>query len=55
MAQNHDSILLRELMGYPDDLPDLSRLRPPDGNSRPEGIAQSHFAQRERRALGNTY
>jgi hypothetical protein len=35
-------------MGFPDDLPDLSRLRPPGGNSRPEGIEESYFAQRQR-------
>lgn len=44
-----------QLMGFPDDLPDLSRLRPPEGNSRPEGVQQSYFAQRQRGELPETY
>lgn len=43
------------LVGYPTDLPDLSRLRPPAGNSRPEGIAESHHARRARGELPPTY
>ena len=42
-------------MGFPDNLPDLSRLRPPGGNSRPEGLAQSHLARQERGELPETY
>ena len=42
-------------MGFPEDLPDLSELRPPDGNSRPEGVAQSYSALRERGELPETY
>jgi hypothetical protein len=41
-------------MAYPDDLPDLRRLRPPGGNSKPEGVNQSAFALRERGALAAT-
>jgi len=55
LAQSHDPALLRDLLGYPSDLPDLARLRPPGGNSRPEGIARSHFARRERGELENAY
>jgi hypothetical protein len=33
-------------MGFPDDLPDLDRLQPAAGNSRPEGVRTSHFVQR---------
>ncbi len=47
--------LYGRVMGYPDDLPNLARLRPPAGNTRPEGIAQSHFARRERNQLPVTY
>jgi hypothetical protein len=47
--------LYRRWMGFPDDLPDLSRLRPPGGNSRPEGVAQSCLARRERGELPATY
>lgn len=43
------------VVGYPTDLPDLSRLRPPGGNSRPEGIAESHHARRARGELPATY
>jgi hypothetical protein len=42
-------------LGYPDNLPDLSRLRPPGGNGRPAGIAESHFARRQRSELPVTY
>ena len=40
-----------EWMGYPKELPDLSRPRkkPPGGNSRPDGIAESCFWRRARR------
>ena len=55
LARQHDAQLYERLMGWPDDLPNLSRLRPPGGNSRPEGIAQSHFARRERGELVNTH
>lgn len=47
--------LHRVWLGYPDQLPDLSRLRPPDGNVRPDGIEQSHFARQRRGALPATY
>ena len=47
--------LYRRCLAYPDDLPDLSALRPPGGNARPEGIAQSAFARRERGELSGTY
>ena len=47
--------LYQQLMGFPDDLPDLSSLRPPAGNTRPEGITRSHFAQRERGELPDEY
>ncbi len=42
-------------MGYPKDLPDLSRLRPPGGNSRPEGIPSSHYERRKRGELSEVY
>ena len=41
-------------MGYPDDLPDLSRLKPP-GNNSPEGINDSCYARRVRSELPETY
>jgi hypothetical protein len=42
-------------MGFPDDLPDLRRLRPPAGNARPEGLEDSFFAKRRRGELPETY
>jgi hypothetical protein len=40
--------LLKHYLGYPDNLPILSQYRPPSGNCRPDGIAQS-FHERGRR------
>jgi len=47
--------LHRKLMGYPDDLPDLRRLRPPGVNTRPEGVLSSCHSLRERGELAETY
>jgi hypothetical protein len=55
MAERHAPDLYRELLAYPADLPDLSRLRPPADNDRPQGIAQSHYARRQRGELSETY
>ena len=51
LAYEHDRALFRDLLAYPDDLPDLSILRPPADNTRPEGIADSHFERRNRSEL----
>jgi hypothetical protein len=53
--RSHDPELYRRWLSYPGDLPDLSRLRPPEGNARPAGIAQSYFALRERGELDAIY
>jgi hypothetical protein len=42
-------------LGYPEELPDLSLLRPPGGNDRPEGIAESACARRKAGTLPATY
>ena len=55
MAARFAPDLYRRVMGYPDDLPNLAQLRPPSGNTRPEGISQSHFARRERHELPAVY
>jgi hypothetical protein len=47
--------LRRRYLGYPDDLPDLGALRPPEGNARPEGIASSAFERRRRGELPDRY
>ena len=47
--------LYQRVMGYPDDLPNLRRCRPPNGNTRPDGVEQSAYARRERGDLPHTY
>jgi hypothetical protein len=54
LARSFDPELYARMMRFPDDLPDLSRLRPPS-NSRPEGVQQSCFARRQRGELPPTY
>ena len=46
---------LPEILGFPSELPDLSNLRPPGGNAKPEGVEQSYFRQRVRGELPETY
>lgn len=55
LAQANDQTLHRQLMGFPDDLPDLARLRPPGGNTRPANVLRSHFARAARGELPATY
>lgn len=55
LAREHDPELFRNLLAYPDDLPDLSCLRPPGGNAKPEGVADSHFERRRRGELPPIY
>ena len=55
MAERYDPPLYRRLMGYPDDLPNRARLRPPGGNSRPDGVALSCWARRKEGLLPTTY
>ena len=38
----------RRLMGFPDELPNLRRKSPPDGNTRPKGIEDSWYERRQR-------
>jgi hypothetical protein len=46
--------VLRDILVFPNDLPNLRRLRPP-ANSRADGVDQSYFAQRERGELPEFY
>jgi 5-methylcytosine-specific restriction endonuclease McrA len=55
MAQRGNPNLYQQLMGFPDDLPDLRTLQPPGGNDRPAGIEQSYLVQRERGQLPAVY
>ena len=52
--REQDPETYRQLMSYPDDLPDLAALRPPQ-NSKPEGVAQSCLARLNRGELPVTY
>ena len=45
----------RELMSFPDDLPDLALLRPPEGNGRSQGVGESYFAKRQQGILAESY
>ncbi|MFT5467887.1 MAG: hypothetical protein ACI8UO_002995 [Verrucomicrobiales bacterium] len=40
---------------FPDDLPDLARLRPPEGNAKPESVGSSFYAQSARGELPRSY
>lgn len=42
-------------LGYPDELPDLGRLRPPAGNGRREGLDQTHYERKKRGELPVSY
>ena len=53
-AERHDRLLYRMLLGFPNDLPDLTRLRPAI-NLKPKAIAQSFHAQRQRGVLPDAY
>jgi hypothetical protein len=55
MAFQANPQLHQQLMGYPVELPNLALLRPPGGNTKPEGIEQSYLCQRERGELPETY
>ncbi len=54
LAEYHDPALLRKLIGFPDDLPDLAKLRP-DSNQRPAEIRKSSFVRRAAGKLPPTY
>ena len=55
LARQHDPALYQKLMGFPADLPDLAALRPPGGNTRPEGVEQSCLARRQNGTLPERY
>lgn len=54
LALKRDIGLYRQLVGFPEDLPNLRRLRPPT-NSRPEGIELCWYAKRQRGLLADAY
>ncbi len=54
LARERDPDLYRLLVGYPESLPDLGRLRPPV-NRKPEGVHFSCLARRQRGELPAEY
>jgi hypothetical protein len=54
LAKERDANLYEQLAGFPEDLPNLGRLRPPS-NSRPDGIEVSWYAKRQRGQLPKIY
>lgn len=54
LARKYDPEHYRQLMAYPDDLPDLAACRTPN-NRRPDGVEQSCFARHRRGELSDTY
>lgn len=50
LARERKPVLYQRLMQHPNDLPDLSKLRPPE-NSRPQGVQESYLARRNRGEL----
>ncbi len=53
-AASADKDLYKELMGYPSDLPDLSKKRPP-ANTKPGGVYHSCYARKQGGKLPDTY
>jgi hypothetical protein len=47
--------VLRRWFGFPANLPRLSTLRPPGGNSRPAGIGESYYERKKRGELAEFY
>ena len=54
LAKQHDSDQYKRLLGFPDDLPDLSILEPAS-NSKPDGVKESYHAARSRGELPEYY
>ncbi|MDB5387806.1 MAG: hypothetical protein JWM11_3452 [Planctomycetaceae bacterium] len=54
-AAKANPALCRELLAFPEDLPDLARLKPPGGNTRPSGIKKTYFVLRRAGRLPETY
>lgn len=55
LAKEHQPSLYRDLMGFPEPLPNLATLKPPRGNLKPEGVDNSACARRQRGELPTLY
>lgn len=49
------TLTMKWCLGYPNELPDLSKEREPKPNKRPHGIHESHFARKQRDELPEYY
>ncbi len=54
ICQKNDPKVFASLMSYPEDIPDLSVLTPPN-NTRPEGVERSYFAMRAEGTLSDGF
>ncbi|NQT15164.1 MAG: HNH endonuclease, partial [Planctomycetes bacterium] len=54
LAEQRDADLYLHLVGFPENLPDLSKLRPPH-NRRKEGLGECSIARRRRGELPDVY
>lgn len=54
LAEEHEADLYHQLVGFPDDLPNLGMLKPP-GNDRSEGLGECWYARRRRGELPSVY
>ena len=52
---SHSEEMFRLRFGYPLDLPDLAKLKPPKGNLRPKGLKMSHYFRRAQGKLPQYY
>ncbi len=55
LAQRCDPTLYERLMGFPENLPDLRRLRPPGGNARQDGVMTCFHSRRRDDTLPSVY
>lgn len=47
--------LVKKWLGFPEELPNLAALRPPEGNRRPSGVMDCYFEQRKQHKLPEVY
>jgi hypothetical protein len=55
LARASNPSLLRDYLKWPEDLQDLSRLQPPGGNTKPDGLLTSAYHRRQILELPETY
>jgi hypothetical protein len=45
--ERQPKFMLQARFGYPSDLPNLAKLKPPKGNTRPDGVKASHYVRQQ--------